>query len=345
MTNTLPVCRAHWADIPDIVELVVAPFVGSPISEWLVPDERRRRDVLSSVIRIWTEHALLFGEAYLLQDRSAAAVWLHRYGPIPRTSGYGERLAAACGDYVDRFLLLDDVLRTHRPARPHNHLAFFAVAPDGHRVRRATTLLAASTARMGQALLPTYTEATSVTDRDLYARHGYVSGEPFALPGGTTAYPMWRSPGQRRPGPGASVTAARPHMPARRRRGPDLPVRVVLDASAILAFTKGSTAVGGAIAQVAEEGHLFGLPVACLAEASRSVVDTARLDLLVDHPAAAVLTVDPLSWSALADTYRTVGRLDLASALLAATSNACTILTAQPDQYAGLTGDEPIMSA
>ncbi|MEW2382703.1 hypothetical protein AB0873_11545 [Micromonospora sp. NPDC047707] len=345
MNNTLPVCRAHWADIPDIVELVVAPFVGSPISEWLVPDERRRRDVLGSVLRIWTEHALLFGEAYLLQDRSAAAVWLHRYGPIPRTSGYGERLAAACGDYVDRFLLLDDVLRTHRPARPHNHLAFFAVAPNGPRVRRATALLAASTARMGQALLPTYTEATSVADRDLYARHGYVCGEPFTLPDGTTTYPMWRSPGQRKPGPGSTVTGARPHRPARRRRSPDLPVRVVLDASAIVAFTTGSAAVDETIAQVVEEGYLFGLPVACLAEASRSVVDTARLDLLVDHPAAAVLTVDPLSWSALANTYRAVGRLDTASVLLAAAHNECTILTAGPDQYTGLTGDEPIMPA
>lgn len=343
MNNTLPVCRARWADIPDIVELVAAPFVGSRISEWLVPDERRRRHVLSSVIRVWTEHALLFGEAYLLQDRSAAAVWLHRYGPIRPARGYGERLAAACGDYVDRFLLLDDVLRTHRPARPHNHLAFFAVTSNGHRVRRATALLAASTARMGQALLPTYTEATTVTDRDLYARHGYVSHEPFTLPDGTTAYPMWRTPGQRKPGQGSSVEAARPDRPARRRPVPDLPVRVVLDTSAILAFLKGSTTVGETIAQVAEEGYLFGLPVTCLAEASRSVADTDRLELLVNHPAAAVLTVDPLSWRALADTHRTVARLDTASALLAATNNGCTILTEQPNQYAGLTGDESIM--
>jgi hypothetical protein len=58
------------------------------------------------------------------------------------------------------------------------------------------------------------------------------------------------------------------------------------DTSAILAFTEGSTAVGEAIAKVADEGCLFGLPVMCLAEAARSVTDTDRLDLLVNHPAA-----------------------------------------------------------
>jgi hypothetical protein len=212
--HTLPVRRARWQDIPDIVALVVDPFAGSAVGAWLVPDERHRRDVLTAVIRVWIEQALLCGEAYLLQDHSAAAVWLHRYGPVPSPSEYGERLAVACGGYLERFLDLDDVLDTHRPADPHNHLAFFTVAPNPHRIRRAAALLAISNARMGQGLLPAYTEATTIAERDLYARHGYVAHEPFTLPGGSTAYPMWRSPGRRRVGHRSRTPAICPHRAA-----------------------------------------------------------------------------------------------------------------------------------
>lgn len=200
MNRTLPVWRASWHDIPDIVDLVVGPFAAGPVGAWLVPDEHRRRDVLSDVIEVWTEHALLCGEAYLLHDRSAAAVWLHRYGLVPPPTWYGEKLAVACAEYVDRFLHLDDVLRRHRPEGPHNHLAFFAVAAAPHRLRRATALLATSNARMGHARLPAYAEATTIAERDLYARQGYVLHEPFGLPDGSKAYPMWRSPGRGRLG-------------------------------------------------------------------------------------------------------------------------------------------------
>ncbi|MEU1685436.1 hypothetical protein [Micromonospora sp. NPDC005707] len=200
MNHALPVCRAGWRDIGDIVDLVAGPFAESATGAWLVPDDRRRRKVLTAVVRVWTEHALLCGEAYLLRDRSAAAVWLHQYGPTPASHGYGERFAVACADHLDRFLQLDDALGAHRPAGPHNHLAFFAVTAQPHRIRRATALLAVSNARMGQARVPTYTEATTTADRDLYARHGYVTHQPFTLPDGTTTYPMWRSPGLREPG-------------------------------------------------------------------------------------------------------------------------------------------------
>ncbi|MFI6266686.1 hypothetical protein [Micromonospora sp. NPDC051006] len=123
----------------------------------------------------------------------------------------------------------------------------------------------------------------------------------------------------------------------------DCPIRVILDASAILAFTRESIDVGEVIAEVADEGCHFGLPVLCLAESSRAVADRDRLDLLVNHPAAALLTIDPASWQALAVVYDTVGRLDAASALLAAVDNGCNVLTGQPGLYGGLAGGGPII--
>ncbi|MET8909553.1 hypothetical protein [Micromonospora sp. NPDC004551] len=123
----------------------------------------------------------------------------------------------------------------------------------------------------------------------------------------------------------------------------DRPVRIVLDASAILAFCRESIHVGEVIAEIADEECLFGLPVMCLAEASRAAADGDRLDLLVNHPAATVLDVDPSNWRALAVVYDTVGRLDAAAALLAAVDNDGYVLTGQPGLYAGLAGGGPII--
>jgi hypothetical protein len=121
------------------------------------------------------------------------------------------------------------------------------------------------------------------------------------------------------------------------------PVRVLLDASAIIAFTRGSIDVGEILAEVNDEDAAAGLPILCLVEASRAVSDTDRLDLLVAHPATAVLVPRPDDWQALAVTYETVGRLDAASAVLAAIDLDCLILTGQSGLYGGLAGGGPII--
>ena len=98
----------------------------------------------------------------------------------------------------------------------------------------------------------------------------------------------------------------------------DRPVQVLLDTSAIVAFTRGSIHVGEVIAEVDDEQAAVGLPLLCLVEATRAVADTDRLDLLVHHAATAIVADNPADWRALAATYDIVGRLDAASAALAA---------------------------
>jgi hypothetical protein len=121
------------------------------------------------------------------------------------------------------------------------------------------------------------------------------------------------------------------------------PVHVLLDASAIIAFTRRSIDVGEIIGEVDAEQAAVGLPVLCLVEANRAVTDTDLLDL-VAHPATAVTPVAPDSWKALTAAYDTVGRLDAASAVLAAIDGDRPILTAQPALYAGLEGGGPIIA-
>jgi hypothetical protein len=123
----------------------------------------------------------------------------------------------------------------------------------------------------------------------------------------------------------------------------DRPIRVLLDASAIVAFTRGNINVGEVIVEVADEGAAVGLPLLCLVEASRIVADADRLDLLVNHAASVVLAPYPSSWRALAITYETVGRLDAASAVIEAYDLDCDVLTVTPLLYAGLVDGGPII--
>lgn len=125
---------------------------------------------------------------------------------------------------------------------------------------------------------------------------------------------------------------------------PDRPIRIVLDASAIVAFSRGSIHAGEVIAEVDDEHAAVGLPVLCLVEATRGTADPTRLDLLVNHRAGVVLGDEPGDWRALAATYDIVGRLDAAAAALAAIDLGCAVLTAQPGLYGGLAGGGPIIA-
>jgi hypothetical protein len=119
----------------------------------------------------------------------------------------------------------------------------------------------------------------------------------------------------------------------------DRPVRLILDTSAIVAFTRASIHVGELLAEVDEESGVVALPLPCLVEAVHAVADTDRLHLLLAHRAAVVLADDVASWQALATTYDIVGRPDAAAAALAAIDYSVAVLTRQPGLYAGLDAD------
>ncbi|RIV41558.1 hypothetical protein [Micromonospora radicis] len=187
-----PVDRARWRDIDWIVDLVTATVAPTTLGTWLVPDERRRPAVLAAVARIWIEHALLFGDAFLLKDGTAATVWFHRYRPIPPPPRYAERLVDACGNDGGRFRRLTHVLAARRPQEAHNHLAFLAAPPDVDRPGQAAAVLAGSHRSMDTLGLPMYAEAYSAAERRLYRRLGYRERNRLTRPDGIPVDLLWR---------------------------------------------------------------------------------------------------------------------------------------------------------
>lgn len=122
-----------------------------------------------------------------------------------------------------------------------------------------------------------------------------------------------------------------------------LPIRLVLDASAVLEYTRGSIHVGEVLTQVEDDNAVAVVPSLSLAAVFRSITDSDRLDVLFTLPFVAVIGEDGAQWRALAALYDVTGRLDAAACALAAIDAGAAVLTAQPGLYAGLGGNLAIL--
>ncbi len=196
MTDLLPpVTQATTTDIGTVAHLIAEAFHSLDAARWLVPDAEQRHAAMAGQFGILIEHALTFGHVHLLADATAAAVWLHNTRPIPPPPEYDQRLARACGVYVDRFRTLDQLFETHHPAEPHHYLAMLAVAPAQQGTGRGTVLLRHHHALLDQQGLPAYLEAAGIRSTSLYRREGYHRyNPPFTLAGTAHFFPMWRHP-------------------------------------------------------------------------------------------------------------------------------------------------------
>jgi GNAT superfamily N-acetyltransferase len=194
-----PVVRATETDTEVLSQVIADAFHDLPPSKWLIPDDDARRQILPGYFRIYVEHAMADGTVHTTADRAAAALWLpvSTDGATP-PDGYQEQLAAATGQWTERFLLFDAALDRHHPAgAAHHHLAILAVRPGHQGLGTGSQLLRAYHDRRGDHGTPAYLEAATLRTTGLYLRHGYVlrPGAPFHLPdGGPPMWPMWREP-------------------------------------------------------------------------------------------------------------------------------------------------------
>jgi hypothetical protein len=118
------------------------------------------------------------------------------------------------------------------------------------------------------------------------------------------------------------------------------PVRLILDTSAVIEYTRGSDHVGELLVEVDEEDAAAGVPFLCLSESLPYVTDRDRLQLLVTHPAVRVVSDEPWSWQAHAALRDLVGSSDAASAASAAINGEVWVLTRRPGLYAGISGGD-----
>jgi GNAT superfamily N-acetyltransferase len=194
-----PVVRAQNADTEVLSQVIADAFHDLPPSKWLIPDPVARREIFPGYFRIYVEHAMANGTVHTTPDRAAAALWLFTgaEGASP-PDDYDERLAAATGQWTERFRAFDALLDRHHPAgMAHHHLAILAVRPGRQGQGTGSLLLRAYHDTLNDNGTPAYLEAATQRLTGLYQRHGYVlhPGAPFHLPeDGPALWPMWREP-------------------------------------------------------------------------------------------------------------------------------------------------------
>lgn len=196
--RSLTIRPATGDDIDEVVDLLTDAFLISPIGDWLIPDLATRRTVYRQYFRIHVEHALSYNGFIDLADNDvAAALWFPHFRPIPEPARYEQRLAAACGEWLPRFQIIDTVFAEHHPTEPHHYLAFIGVTPLRQRYGVGGALLVHHHTNLDQRRLSAYLEATTEPARNLYLQHGYavLDTGPFHLPeDGPPVWPMWRAP-------------------------------------------------------------------------------------------------------------------------------------------------------
>lgn len=194
--TTLTITRAKAVDAAPIAALIGRAFHPLAVSLWLVPDAVERSEVLPAYMLILVEHALTYGRIEVIEDRTAAAVWIPRGTvPPPEPYDYDDRVDAACGRHAARFRTLDRVLRAHHPTEPHEHLALLAVEPGRQGNGAGSALLAHRHQILDEFGARAYLEASSERSRALYLRHGYRDlGTPMRVSDGTPLWPMLRLP-------------------------------------------------------------------------------------------------------------------------------------------------------
>ncbi|MGC4875686.1 GNAT family N-acetyltransferase [Micromonospora sp. DT43] len=185
-------------DTTFVANRIAEAFTALEVTYWLVPDASKREAVLAGDFEILVDHAMRHGFVHATGDRAGVAVWLPSVGePAPPPPDYDARLAAACGEWTDRFQHLDELFAANHPHPDHHHMAFLAVQPGRQGQGLGTALMRHHHAWLDANGMPAYLEASSPRSRDLYARHGYRAGEPFRVPDGTPFWPMWREPAGR----------------------------------------------------------------------------------------------------------------------------------------------------
>jgi len=177
--------------------LLAAAFETEPVSRWLVPDEPRRRRIMTRFFTLLAADAFTTGTVDLVTDAhgapEAVALWSDR--TEPGADEPDPALAESLGVWAGRRRAMAAVMERHHPITPHHYLMLVGVRPDRQRRGLGGEILRARHRDLDRTGTAAYLEATSAAGRTLYARLGYRQlGPPLPLPSGPPVWPMWRVP-------------------------------------------------------------------------------------------------------------------------------------------------------
>jgi GNAT superfamily N-acetyltransferase len=179
---------AKSSEMDGVAELLSLAFTDDPVSRWIFPGEKRRRQVHPEFFGAFAGFAFDHGEVCVTSDFSAAVLWIPGGG-----RDLLDRFAALTGDERKRFDALAEVREANEPSSPHLQAQWLGVLP---RRRGAGIGRALLRQRLETLKVPVYVEASSVAGAALCRGLGFVeAGVAFGAEGGPTVVPMLRQVG------------------------------------------------------------------------------------------------------------------------------------------------------
>lgn len=187
--------RAQVTDIETVADVLSRGFAADPVFAWMFPDADSRPQFTRALFDVFAPHGVANGDILIDRSDAGAAIWFH-VDPATGSAdeAIGEQLAEACGPYIDRLGIIDELMNAAHPMEePHAYLHLLGTIPERQGTGVGSRLLATKLAEVDAAGLPAYLEATTERSAALYARHGFEHlWQTIDLPDGPRMYPMWR---------------------------------------------------------------------------------------------------------------------------------------------------------
>ncbi|WP_445277658.1 GNAT family N-acetyltransferase [Streptomyces sp. DSM 41033] len=189
--------RAEQRDRDQVVRILEEAFHHDPVSSWVFPDEEHRRVVHGRFLGVFADVTLEGGRIDLLEDGTAAALWLSVPAGVPDKEDDTPALMRETADPDNERAELVGRLTgaVHPHDRAHEYLLMIGVSPERQGEGIGEALMRGVLERCDREGTPAYLEASSERSRGLYERLGFsFTGRTVDLPQGPPMWPMWREP-------------------------------------------------------------------------------------------------------------------------------------------------------
>jgi GNAT superfamily N-acetyltransferase len=167
-------------------------FAADPVIRWLLPQPEQYLTNFPQTVRVMGEPAVEAGTADAIGDDAGIALWVPPGSSI-RDEALGElvvrSIEAVRNDEIIAFM---GQMSEYHPTEPHWYLPLIGVEPRHQGRGLGSRLLAWGLARADHDGLPAYLEASTLRNRALYERHGFVVTGEIQVADSPPMWPMLR---------------------------------------------------------------------------------------------------------------------------------------------------------
>jgi GNAT superfamily N-acetyltransferase len=180
-------------DVPAVTACLASAFYDDPLwGQWMSPDEARRAERLSMLMRFFATGGVRHPWTRMTDGAEAVAVWMPEMTPEAEAA-FGPLLEQVFGPRAEEVHALFDLFDDHHPEKePHYYLSLWATHRDHAGHGFGTALIHDNLARIDAERMPAYLESTNPENLPRYEGLGFRRRDEFGPVDGPVITTMWR---------------------------------------------------------------------------------------------------------------------------------------------------------